>query len=75
MFNGHLCNLFIPIKRTPDLFNNVPNMPRFFCHFVYIFFDAAGWTDFWKFSAEYFDNNTIWKIVKIFRNMRILSEF
>ena len=36
-------------------------------------FCAAGMTDFWKFSSEYFERNTIWK--SDFRFLRILSEF
>ena len=39
------------------------------------YFGAAGWTDFWKFSSEYFDRNTFWKSEEIVRILRILSEF
>ena len=35
------------------------------------YFGAAGWTNFWKFSSEYFDRNTIWKSEEIFRILRI----
>ena len=39
------------------------------------YYGTSGWTDFWKFSFEYFYwNNTFWKSKKIFRNLRILSE-
>ena len=38
-------------------------------------FGAAGWTDFRKFSSEYFYKKTILKSVEIVRNLKILSEF
>ena len=39
------------------------------------YFGAAGWTNFWKFSSEYFDRNTFWKSVEIVRILIIFSEF
>ena len=39
------------------------------------YFDAVGWTDFWKFASEFFNRITIWKSFEIVRNLRILSEF
>ena len=44
-------------------------------NFQTTYFGAAGWTDFWKLSSEYFDRNTIRKLIEIFRNLRIWSEF
>ena len=81
---GHLNLGLIPSTKIWVLRNFLTKIWQFWIHqFFQKFWEISrqnilvphGWTDFRKFSSEYFDRKTIWTSEEIFRILIILSEF